>query len=78
MRTNIHLDDDLMDQAARYSQATSKRALVKEALQTYIAAKAKEEKNATYASRLEKVRTRLAGLRLREKPSQLLKEDRSR
>ena len=36
MRTNIDIDDDLMEQALRSSDATTKRAVVEEALRLLI------------------------------------------
>lgn len=36
MRTNIVLDDDLMQEAAQYSGTKTKKALVEEALKLYI------------------------------------------
>ena len=39
MRTNIDLDHDLLEQAGKFSSARSKRAIVHEALATYVAVK---------------------------------------
>lgn len=36
MRTNIVLDDDLMAEAAKFSQSNTKKGLVEEALRLYI------------------------------------------
>lgn len=36
MRTNIDIDDDLMEQAMRSSESTTKRAVVEEALRLLI------------------------------------------
>ncbi|MEO8217133.1 MAG: type II toxin-antitoxin system VapB family antitoxin [Acidobacteriota bacterium] len=78
MRTNIDLDDDLMREAARYSKASSKRALVEEALRKFVSVKAAEERLQNYAERLAGIRSRTASLKLREAPSQILREDRDR
>ena len=60
MRTNIELDDDLLKQAQAYSRTRSKRALVREALQTYVAVKADEKRRMTYRDRLAAVRAKAA------------------
>ena len=78
MRTNIELDDGLVREARKYSQATSKRALVEEALRTLIETRAEARRRESYAQRLSDLQTRLANLRLRESPSALLRQDRSR
>lgn len=76
MRTNIVLNDDLIQEAQRYSKARSKRELVDEALQTYVEVRREEERRANYSKRLEEVRLKLHGLRLRTRPLDLLREDR--
>ncbi len=78
MRTNIVLNDDLVKEAMQYSRARTRRALVEEALATYVAVKAEERRRATYGERLESLESRLEGLRLRERPTELLRADRER
>jgi Arc/MetJ family transcription regulator len=78
MRTNIQLNDDLMKEARKYSRASTKRALIEEALQTFVRVKSEEKMRASYTDRLDGLRARLSGLRLREKPGDVLREDRSR
>ena len=78
MRTNIVLNDDLVQEAMQYSHARTRRALVEEALATYVAVKAEERRRATYRERLRGLETRLAGLRFRERPAELLRADRER
>ena len=78
MRTNIVLNDSLVEEAMRYSGARSRRELVEEALTTYVAVKAEEARRRSYADRLRGLETRLAGLRLRQAPSELLRADRER
>lgn len=41
MRTNIDLDDDLLNRAFRYSKAKTKKGLIQEALQELIVAREK-------------------------------------
>jgi len=78
MRTNIVLNDDLVREAMQYSTARTRRALVEEALATYVAVKAEERRRATYRERLRSLETRLRDVRLRERPVDLLRADRER
>ena len=78
MRTNIVLNDELVHEAMQYSHARTRRALVEEALQTYVAVKAEERRRATYRERLPGLLTRLNAVRLRERPADLLRADRER
>ena len=76
MRTNIELDDNLLAEAAKYSTSRSKRRLIHEALATFVAVKAEERRRATYKERLERVRGRLAGVRLKTDLRDLIRTDR--
>ncbi len=76
MRTNIDLDDALLAEAAKYSTSRSKRRLIQEALATFVAVKAEERRRATYRERLERVRGRLADVRLRSDLRDLIRADR--
>lgn len=76
MRTNIELDDDLLAEAAKYSAARSKRALVREALAVFVATKGEERRRLTYRDRLQRLRTRAASTRLRTDTRDLLRRDR--
>lgn len=76
VRTNIYLDDALLAEAAKYSTACSKRRLIHEALATFVAVKAEERRVATYRERLERIRGRVAGIRLRSDLRDLVRPDR--
>lgn len=78
MRTNIVLNEDLLREAMRYSRARTRRALVEEALETFVAVKAEERRRATYAERVRGLQARLDDLRLRRRPFDVLREDRER
>jgi Arc/MetJ family transcription regulator len=78
MRTNIVLNDDLMAEARAFAKGSSQRAVVEEALATFVAVKSAERRRAEYADRLREIRGRTAGLRLREPPSAILRADRDR
>jgi len=72
------LNDELVREAMRYSRARSKRALVEEALTTFVEVKSEEARRASYRDRLCRLDARLGGLRLRERPSAVLRSDRER
>ena len=78
MRTNIVLDDDLLREAMRHSGARTKRALVQEALTTFVRLKSAEARRASYRERLQRLDARLRGLSLRKRPSEVLRADRDR
>ncbi|MBW1696179.1 MAG: type II toxin-antitoxin system VapB family antitoxin [Deltaproteobacteria bacterium] len=76
MRTNIELNDDLVAEAQKYSKAKSKRALVEEALATFIAVKVEDRRRRTYKERLESLRNRTRTVRLRSDTRDILRKDR--
>jgi Arc/MetJ family transcription regulator len=78
MRTNIVLDDVLIQEAMKYSQARTRRALIEEALKTFIQAKAAERRRGGYQERVEGLQRRLADVVLRESPHRVLRSDRER
>lgn len=76
MRTNIVLDDELVREAMRHSQAKTKRALIEDALRTLVRVRAEEGRRKSYQDRLIAVQNRLAGLALRESATQMIRQDR--
>ena len=78
MRTNIVINDELLKEAMDYTTARTKRAIVEEALQTFIKIKEKEKRTSTYADRIADIDRKTKGLRLRKSPSEILREDRDR
>ncbi|OGV64149.1 MAG: hypothetical protein A2498_12890 [Lentisphaerae bacterium RIFOXYC12_FULL_60_16] len=78
MRTNIVLDDDLLAEARTYSKARSKREIVREALATYVAVKAEQQRVAAYRDRLAAVRRRLADAPVRTPSQKIVRSDRER
>ena len=76
MRTNVVLDDALVDEAMRYSNARTKRGLIEEALTTFVRVKNEEKRRATYESKLRALERRLSGLCVREAPSEVLRRSR--
>ena len=78
MRTNIVLDEELVAQAMKYSTARSKRAVVHEALVTYVAVKAHEQRVGTYKDRLGDIRRQLLDASIRTSSQDLIRADRTR
>ena len=78
MRTNIVLNDDLVREAMQYATARTKRALIEEALQTFVQVKVAEKRRRTYQERVRALQDRLAGVTLRDSPADILRDDRQR
>ena len=78
MRTNIVLNDELVRDAMAYSRATSKTALVEEALRTLVQVRSESERRRTYEERLVKVQQAANGKRFREQPHEVVRTDRER
>jgi Arc/MetJ family transcription regulator len=78
MRTNLVLNDELLEEATRLSGGRSKRAVVEEALRTYVEAKNAERRREAYRDRVRRLALRLRDLKLREIPSRILRADRER
>ena len=78
MRTNVTLNDELLDEAVRLSGNRSRREVLEDALRTYVEVKGAEGRRNSYRQRLAKLDAKLSNLRLRRPPSELLREDRDR
>ena len=78
MRTNIDLDDELVEEAMRYSNARTKRALVEEALRTLVDVRTAQLRRSSYKDRLASIRGRTTAMRLKKSVNELLREDRRR
>lgn len=78
MRTNIVLDEALLSQAMKYTTARSKRAVVQEALATYVTVKAEEQKVLAYRDRLAAIRRRVVDAPVRTSARTLVRADRER
>ncbi len=78
MRTNIELDDELVREARKLSRATTKRALIEEALTTFIEVETARQRRETYAQRVQELQSKVSTIRLRDKPTEVLRRDRSR
>ena len=78
MRTNIVINEELFREATRYAQGTTRRAIIDEALRTFVEVKAMERRTASYKERVRDLDARVRTLRLRQSPQELLREDRRR
>jgi len=76
MRTNIELNEDLLAEAKKYSRAKTKRALVEEALATYIAVKHEDYRRRTYKERMDALQNKMKTVRLRSDSRDILRQDR--
>lgn len=72
------LNDDLVKKAMQYAQAKSRKALLEEALQTFVKVKEAEGRRERYRQRLESLGPRLKDLHLSDSPAKLLRADRDR
>ncbi len=76
MRTNIVLDDELIEEAKHYSKARTKRALIEDALRTMVRVRAEEARRKFYKDRLLAVQNRLASLTFRQSATEVIRQDR--
>lgn len=78
MRTNIDLPDELLAEAGRFARGRTKKAIVEEALESFIRTKSAEARRRSYEERLRAIESRTASLSLRQSPADLLRADRDR
>ena len=78
MRTNVVLNDELVEEAMKYSTARSRSALLEEALRVFVQSRAAERKRASYERRVLELRQRLAGVAPRESALDVVRRDRER
>jgi Arc/MetJ family transcription regulator len=78
IRTHIVLNEELLQQAKKYSSASTNRGLVEEALRLFVEVKSTERQREDYAARVADIRERTNNLRLRKSSLAILREDRNR
>ena len=78
MRTNIVLNEDLLREAAKYTGPISKRAIVEQALRTFVEVQDQKHRLATLEERVHDIDERLGKVVLRVPASVILKADRQR
>ena len=78
MRTNLVLDDDLLREATLYARVKTKRAVVQEAMEVYVATRREARKRETYRERLAGVRAQAAKTPVRTSAHTMVRADRER
>ena len=78
MRTNIVLNDALIEEALQYSKAHTKRGVVEEALATYVAVKNEERRRSMYRDRLRQLREKTHDLRIHSDSRTIVRQDRAK
>ncbi len=78
MRTNVVLNDELVEEAMKFSTARNRSALIEEALRVFVQSRAAERKRASYERRLLELRQQLRGVELRESALDIVRRDRER
>jgi len=78
VKTHIVLNDDLVEEAMRYARAKSRKALIEEALRTFVEIKEAEKRRTHYRERLQSLDSRLQAIHLSESPAKVLRADRDR
>jgi Arc/MetJ family transcription regulator len=78
MRTNVVLNDELVEEAMQYSNARSKSALIEEALRFFVESRAARRRRTNYERRLRALRGELDELVLRQSSVDLVRKDRER
>lgn len=72
------LNEELIEEAMKYSSAQSKSALIEEALRVFVHARAAEQRKQNYERRLLVLRQRLGAVVTRESAVDLVRKDRER
>lgn len=78
MRTNVVLNDELVEEAMKFSTARNRSALIEEALRVFVQSRSAERKKARYERRLLELRQQLGGVELRESAQDIVRRDRDR
>jgi len=78
MRTNIDLQEDLLKEAGSYSQTTTKKDLVHEALATYVAVKKRESAMTSYKRKVNEIQALTKRIKTGVDCRDLLRADRER
>lgn len=78
MRTNVHLDEELLQAAMRLAGAKTKRATLDQALRFFVERRNADRDLETYRERLKRVQAKTAGLRFDDSATDLVRQDRER
>jgi Arc/MetJ family transcription regulator len=78
MRTNVHINDELIEQALRLSGVRSKKAVIEQALKVFVDAKSLEQRREAYRRRVASIEAKTRRLRFPTSAVDLIREDRER
>jgi hypothetical protein len=78
MRTNVVLNEELVEEASKYSTARTKSALIEEALRVFVQTRAGDFQRRDYERRVRDLERRLARVAPRESAVDILRRDRER
>jgi Arc/MetJ family transcription regulator len=78
MRTNVHIDDDLLDEARRLSGVRSKKAVIEQALRVFVESKSAEHRRESYRRRVAAIEEKTRRLRFSNSAVELIRKDRER
>ena len=78
MRTNVHLDEELLQAAMRLAGAKTKRAMLDQALRFFVERKNADRDLESYRERLKRLQAKTAGLRFDDSATDLVRQDRER
>ncbi|MFB3906483.1 MAG: type II toxin-antitoxin system VapB family antitoxin [Acidobacteriota bacterium] len=77
MRTNVVLNDELVEEAMKYSSARTKKALIEDALRTLVRVRSEERRKESYRTRILALQKRTAELDVRESSLEIVRRDRA-
>lgn len=78
MRTNLHLNEELLREALELSGARSKKAVIEQALKVFIDSKSTENRRESYRRRVASIEEKTRHLRFPESVVALIRRDRER
>jgi Arc/MetJ family transcription regulator len=78
MRTNVVLNDELLEEAAKLSTASTKSALIEEALRVFVETRTADFRRRDYERRARDLQRRLAEISPRESATDIIRRDRER
>ncbi len=78
MRTNIVLDDDLVREAMEITGISTRKELIHRALQQLVRAERESLLREQYCQKVHELQRHTSGLKLRERPHELIRADRER
>lgn len=78
MRTNVVLNDELVEEAMKLSTVKSKSALIEESLRFFVASRQAENRRAQYGRRVLELQQKLSRSSPRQSAHEIVERDRQR